>query len=277
MNRKPISDIATADIVELISNGVAEGRAVEYKTSLPGSTDADLKEFLADVSSFSNTSGGDLILGVQTVDGVPTEISGIADLTEGTVLRLENMIRDGVEPRIHVETRVVPIDDQRGVVVMRIRRSWLPPHRVTFRGHDKFYARNSGGKYPLDTMELRSAFIASDRLSVQISDFVRGRLSDIAANVTPVPFRSGPKVVLHMIPLESFSPGTVFPVIEMRRDLMHFGPLYATGWDSRINLDGVLLYANDAAGTTYAYTQFYRSGVIEAVSGSLIRTYLKIA
>lgn len=56
--------IAEADLLALISNAVSEGRTIDYKRELPGNSDGEKKEFLADVSSFANTSGGDLIFGL---------------------------------------------------------------------------------------------------------------------------------------------------------------------------------------------------------------------
>lgn len=64
------------------SNAVSEGRTIDYKRELPGNSDGDKKEFLADVSSFANTSGGDLILGVDENAGVPIQITGFQSATE---------------------------------------------------------------------------------------------------------------------------------------------------------------------------------------------------
>ena len=38
--------------------------------------DADKKELLKDMSSFANTSGGHILIGMDTDDGVPVEIAG---------------------------------------------------------------------------------------------------------------------------------------------------------------------------------------------------------
>ena len=64
---KPLSDIQESDILSLRDNQVPEGKAIEYKRDLPGTGNEDRKEFLKDVSSFANTSGGDLLYGVDAV------------------------------------------------------------------------------------------------------------------------------------------------------------------------------------------------------------------
>jgi predicted HTH transcriptional regulator len=156
---KQLNEIDEKVLSELVTNAVSEGRAIEYKRDLPSNSDADKKEFLADVSSFANTSGGDLIFGVDESGGVPTQIIGIQsgdlDLEIG---RLNSIIQMGLDPRIRYDVRTVTFQDGRKVPIIRIERSWIGPHRVVFKGHDKFYARNSTGKYPLDFNELRLAF-----------------------------------------------------------------------------------------------------------------------
>src|ERR1035437_3203414 len=93
--------ITETDLLSLISNGVMEGKTIEYKQELPGGQDADRKEFLADVSSFANTAGGDLLFGVKAVQGLPAELIGVAagDLDK-ELQRLDNLIADGLDPRI---------------------------------------------------------------------------------------------------------------------------------------------------------------------------------
>ncbi|GAJ18756.1 unnamed protein product, partial [marine sediment metagenome] len=64
MIAKNVNEITKDDLQALIDNSVLEGKTIEYKQSLPGNSDSDKKEFLADICSFSNTSGGDLIYGI---------------------------------------------------------------------------------------------------------------------------------------------------------------------------------------------------------------------
>jgi hypothetical protein len=45
--RRAIDDIEDAHLATLVSNGVAEGRSLEFKRELPGNSDAEVKEFLA--------------------------------------------------------------------------------------------------------------------------------------------------------------------------------------------------------------------------------------
>jgi predicted HTH transcriptional regulator len=65
MLQKPLKAIAVDDVLRLVLDGVPEARTLEYKRALPGGSDADRREFLADVASLANAAGGDLIFGVE--------------------------------------------------------------------------------------------------------------------------------------------------------------------------------------------------------------------
>src|ERR1017187_7453994 len=97
----PIENIDAATLEALISDKVAEGKLVDYKSALPGGSDSERTEFLADVSSFANTFGGYIFYGVIEDGGIPTNISGlpITD-ADAEINRLESMMRDGLDPRL---------------------------------------------------------------------------------------------------------------------------------------------------------------------------------
>jgi hypothetical protein len=150
------------------------------------------------------------------------------------------------------------------VIVIRIPRSFASPHMVTFKGHSRFYSRNSAGKYPLDVSELRTAFALSETTSERIRDFRIERLARVVAGETPVLLKEGAKIVLHMIPLRAFDPGTRFDVNSLVRDASRVEPMYTTSWSHRFNFDGVLGYSS------HSYLQVFRNGIIEAVEALLL-------
>ena len=150
-----------------MANGVAERRTLEYKRELPSPIDKDRKrEFLADVTSFANSQGGDLIYGIDAPKGVPTAIVGIAaDDWDAELLRWEAIIQDGVEPRLPgIRLQWIPVLEDRRVMLIRIPPSPVGPHRITFSNWSRFYGRRSNAKYEMDAQELREAFTASEAL-----------------------------------------------------------------------------------------------------------------
>ena len=99
----PIKDVDVRAL-PLITNEVREGKT-EYKLKMPGSANSDVVPFLATVSSFANTGGGDLLIGVEAVDGVPKHLPGLEiDNLDKDTLRIEQVIRSNIEPRVpHIE------------------------------------------------------------------------------------------------------------------------------------------------------------------------------
>ena len=100
---KNLAELAEVDLQNLITQSVLERRNLEYKSSLPGGTDAEKKEFLADVSSFANAIGGDIIFGIacDNSTGMPVKVEGLSvSNVDEEILRLDNSIRDGIEPRL---------------------------------------------------------------------------------------------------------------------------------------------------------------------------------
>ena len=122
MLQKPLSEITIDDLSELVANAVSESRNLEFKRELCGTTDSDKKEFLADVSAFANATGGDLIFGIDEVDGVASAIVGVQnnDL-DSQILRLESLIRDGIEPRIPgVRCQLIPSGSLGPVLILSL-------------------------------------------------------------------------------------------------------------------------------------------------------------
>lgn len=275
MLNKNIKEITLDDINRLIEGSAREGKQLEFKEILPGNREIDKKEFLADVSSFANTAGGYIIYGVKEDGGVAEGLTPlISDDFDKEILRLENIIQDGLEPRIRLEIKLLDLEENK-LLLIHIHKSWLSPHRVVFQNSNRFFARNSAGKYELDTQELRTAFNLSDSIADKIKNFKDDRMMKLIANETPINFTEGSKVVLHFIPFESFNQGVFYDLEKYHSSPADLRPMYCSGWSSRRNLNGFLTYSgnkNDKSGKfeSYSYTQLYRNGIIEAVNGILL-------
>jgi hypothetical protein len=268
---KPIDSITKADVDLLIVNGVGEGREIEYKGDLPTGTEEDKREFLADISSFANASGGDLIYGVHADKGVPVAANGVPmSNPDQVILLLDNVIRDGIEPRIN-GIRIQKVDGFPAgpVLVIRIPRSWSPPHMVTFKNTSRFYIRNNAGKHQMDVSEIRSAFALSESLPEKIRQFRDERIGKIYADEAAVKLQPGGRLVMHLIPLASFASG--FQVDVTKAPTTALPLLYDGGFDLRHNLDGLLSFSyRREDGTHDKYTLLFRSGRIEAVNTGVI-------
>lgn len=270
---KPLEAIEEGDLQTLIDNQVSERKTIEYKEALPGNSDGDKKEFLADVSSFANAAGGHLIYGVREELGVPVELSGLEiSNVDAEILRLENCIKTGIAPRLFriVETHAVALPSKRYAILIRIRKSWTVPHMVTLKNDAKFFTRDSRGKHQLDVSELRNAFLLSETAAERIRNFRTERLGMIVAGEGAISLgENAPKLVLHIVPFEAFDLAARFDLFSLNHVnhiyLLEPLQLHRGGYRSpHFNFDGLLC---DLQGT---YTQVFRNGSIEAVDTTIL-------
>ena len=260
---KPFDKYDAGDVQALIDGQVPEGRTLDYKRELPGTSNDDKKEFLADVSSFANTAGGELIFGIDEEGGVPTAIVGVAsDDYDHVIRRLDDMIRSGVQPRVRVHLRVIMSVANQAVVWIRIDQSWDAPHRVTFSGWDKFFGRNSAGKYQLDITELRHVFQRTSGAVEAVEKFKDARVAEIQVDRGPVALGRRPKVLVHLIPLDAFARKPTFDVVGLANWESRVQPLSRLGWSGRITMNGALGFAIVET-MPVSYAHLYRSGVVE--------------
>jgi hypothetical protein len=242
MINKALGQISLADIEKFVHERWPEGKTVDYKRDAYGTKDDDKKELLKDVSSFANTQGGDIIIGVAEAAGLPTEIVGIepADV-DAEKLRMEAIIRNGLEPRADVAIHHAAMPAGRAVIIVRVRESLVGPHRVVYQGKfGEFWARSSAGKFSMDTNELRRAFTVSESVGEQIRAFRRDRVAQIMSGETPVPLSGLGALILHLIPVASFRSTLRFEVASLPGLPVQFPPMGTSGWDHRFNLDGHL-------------------------------------
>lgn len=272
INRMNFDDISEADLQSLIDTGVPEGIAIDYKAALYAGNDEGVREFLKDLSSFANTAGGHLIIGVTEDNLLPTGFSPLSIDADLEIQRLESRARDGITPRIPgIRMRAIPV--QGGVViVIRVPRSWTQPHQVTARNSRRFYVRNSSGCHEMSVDELRAAFNLAGSAQQQTRALRHTRLVEIRYSRTPLllPQDGDGKLILHIVPFAIFGSQPAVDLVtayQLTSDLM---PIGVRGTTPHYNFEGLL---NEAGGDPcLAYCQLFREGWIESVrAGTIIR------
>ena len=147
MLSKPADQISVNDIKALIDSEVPEGEQIEFKASLPAKGsgrdrwmegegkigDRAKNTMLEETVAFANAHGGALLLGIEESSAKPPVATVIlpiprcADLVEC----LKLVFRDCVEPQLPVlEILSVPTKNDDGVIIIRVGRSRLAPHRI---------------------------------------------------------------------------------------------------------------------------------------------------
>jgi hypothetical protein len=260
--------VSERDLRDLVDTGVPEGILYDYKLQTYGRADADVKEYLKDVSSFANTAGGHLIIGMDEASGLPTGLMPLSIPDPDQELqRLENLARDGVEPRIvGLRMKAVSLATGGVIIVVRIPKSWNPPHRVSARNTNRFYARNSAGAYELSVEELRVLFTSASSAIDRMRAFRAERLARIDSGeaITPLPVDRG-RLVAHFVPLASFGLGDQIDLEKAYSLHSSLRPMGSMGLTPRFNFEGFANFSMGPDGLCSSYTQVFRNGIIEAV------------
>ena len=271
----PLADIDERQLKRLIDAKASESRDIEYKRDPYGNADGDHAEWLADVSSFANTAGGDLIIGMAANKGVPTAFAPLSIDADQEILRLEQIARSNLQPRIpDLEFKSISLTGGGHALLIRVARSYNPPHRIVRqgKGQNRFWARSSAGKYEPNVDELRTFFTLAPQLTERVRDFRTNRVAKIVARDAPVQLLDQSCLIMHVVPFSSFDPSSIISLAEIEKRPHAFPPIGSNSVSNwAINFDGILMTSNAdrTAPAQRAYTQVYRSGSIEAVASSI--------
>lgn len=249
----------------LIAGQVPEGKTVDYKQDLPGTSDGAKKDFLADLCSFANASGGHIIFGMSESEGLPVDLAGLDGDADAAILRMESMARDGIRPPIPgLEFVRVALANGKNAIVAAIPKSWNPPHQVVFQKDYRFYTRGSAGKQHVDVDELRRIVLLSQEAGERIRQFRAGRVAAIIAGETPAQLQPGARQVLHFVPLNAFGTGSQIDLAALDANRGLLVGAMGRGGSQRYNVDGLLAYSQSGEAHD-AYAQLFRNGVLESV------------
>ena len=187
------------------------------------------------------------MIGIDEVDGCADKLFPIKDLNaEEEVLRIENLLRDGLEPRVQgISVRAVEVSGGH-ILVIHVPKSWNPPHRVNFKKSGLFYGRNSQSSYPLDMEEIRQRFNMASEVEQRTKGFIAERTELVTTgNIDfEAPFTK-PLLLLHLVPL---GPDPLQEAADWKASLTdqgrmrYFRPMRSNAWRSRTNLEGLALH-----------------------------------
>jgi Putative DNA-binding domain len=264
-------DLQSVSKTDLEALQAFEGILIEYKRDLYARTADGNEEFLKDVSSFANTAGGHIIIGMDENGGLPTNLIGVEGNLDAEKQRLESLLRDRIEPRIvGIGMQPVQTSNGRNALVIRIPKSWNPPHAMVVNHGRRFYARNSAGAHPASVDELRAMFTAGATFLDRAREFHRKRLEQLHNNDMPMQFPElGGRLVLHIVPFSAFGSETVLDPKAMERE--ELPPLWSRGYKRGYNVEGYL--TTHEGGRASSYLQVFRNGIIETVAGDVREPY----
>lgn len=266
MLQKELDKLSISDLEMLVKRRVPENRRLEFKRDLYGGSDRQKKEAAADISAMANGAGGTLILGIAEENGCASELFGVESSNpDGLLLSIQDSLRSGIEPILQgVEVKWLPINGERGAVVVRVPRSWYGPHRVIVGKDQNFYMRDENGKHPMSVEELRRAFADGPEVSAAIERFRAERIALLEQDEGPLAIHEGsPKLVVHVVPYIAFREPVSF---DIRDSLLR--PIGASGWNDFASVEGKVSYSGPEGDfkSVRAFSTLFRDGRVEAVA-----------
>lgn len=257
-------DFMTPDqIRSLVHAKAPETISLEFKRDLP----QDGKEFSRDVCAMANAQGGTILFGIAEKAGCADTIHGVSsDNIDREILRLTDILRSGIEPRLlRFEISSIAVDEQT-VLEVAVQQSMFRPHQVVAGGDRRFYVRHNSGKAIMSLDEIRDSFVNSaavlDRARVWRSQRMAALSNDAEVKLD----RSNIWLAIHLCPLTAFSASATRFDPQSQYKYREY-PLRTPAdlGNGRPNYLGWRIVGRDHDQNIYDYVQIYRDFRIEVV------------
>jgi len=291
---KPLDKISRDDVLHLVTEGVPEGTQVEFKQALPSNKGMDPWEAGADhigdkarnellevVVAFANAHGGNLVIGVGENADEPARAASVPGIGRCAALaeKLRLQARDCIEPQVPLLGSIgIPMeDDGRGVVVVRVPRSRLAPHRLA--PTKECYVRRADRSEKMTMREIQDLTIQTERgMAAVDARFAEqhARFHEMLESIRSLTkFTVGLRVTL--VPLDASlrvspvhgNPKVSPPYVPLRggHERGRYAELVTPRWTgfTRPTLRGTKVVADD--GQSRMYREVKENGVIEYAFG----------
>ena len=143
---KPTTEISYQDVVSFCEQGIGEGVNLDYKKDFPPS---GLEKT---ISSFANTFGGVILIGVEDEDSKPKPPFVGIEYKDKLEERVWNIIVDNIYPPMFPEIRVCPPQNNKTFVIIRVPQSNETPHAIY--NNTQVYVRTGNRNKPEDLATL---------------------------------------------------------------------------------------------------------------------------
>lgn len=216
---RPVSEWNQSSLQHLIDEKVEENDRLDYKRELVLDSAAKRAELCKDVSSFANSSGGRLIIGMieEERDGlnIPVALAPLAD--PALKDRLVDALYSYCVPNVHIDPKLIEVDGGY-CLAMEIPES-IAPVFVAAKGHNRYYKRYDARSIPMHERDVQARY----QRMLSSRDYVASLTRD-ASIVNGWPVSERPRLPwVSLVAVPAFGPVDLFnPATFARPDLTEF-------------------------------------------------------
>lgn len=258
-------------IKSLIERRAAESDVLDFKRQAYGTGNKDHGELLKDITSFANSQGGRIILGVETDEsGRATEAIGINTVDiDGEIERYENICRTSIQPAL--STLKVSSESEFGqnFIIIDVGPSPLSPHRIDFvnsKFHRAYYVRRGRSCSEASAHEVRDMILNQQRVPQLIDEFFQERFMRLGAGKLASGIHAlGPSMTIFAAPTVSFGTNAVVEDALMPNNGFKYGTPHS-GYSARPNIFGAYCKSDSEV----EYVQLHHNGVVEFYYGDIL-------
>jgi hypothetical protein len=268
----PQGEIKIEMLRSLVESEIAEGQVIEFKRMIDVGDPKAKKNLSAEVASFANASGGDIVFGMDEREGSANKLIPLPEFdADKTELQLRQIFNSNIEPPvpglIFCPVKIRPAEF---ALVLRIPRSWSRPN-VLLGDPPQFLVRDGNRRRAFTLRELREAFGLSASIAERMKQFRADRLSSLLSDNAPVQLWKRTLLVMHVMPQNAFdTPQSIDLSFVMKNNVLIW-PMHDTGFSKKLNFDGVISYFPGdhlpvQTKAVRSYVQVFRDGCVEAVT-----------
>lgn len=186
---KPLENLTVEDIEILVRKKIPESQTLEYKEKSYANDREGKKEMLKDIASMANAYGGYIIIGIkEDSQGCAEEIVGI-EKAEEEERRIMSICLAHIKERIRgLKINIIPIAENKNVLVIYVPRSLYGPHMITFEDINQFWIRHNTQKSLMSIEEIRDAFLKAKEMVNEIKEFINKRKNEITSSINNQPY-----------------------------------------------------------------------------------------
>lgn len=244
---KNIKNIELEDLTKLITENFVENKFLEYKGY---TNNGERDKILKAVCGFANADGGILIYGLEEKMGEPQELTGISlqgKSWDDKKLQIQDWIKSGIEPRLNVEMKSYEINEDKIIILIKVPKSWNPPHCVKNKSQRTFYIRRDGLTDSAEYDELRRMFDLNNSLIEKVNEFRDKKVAKFESEN-----QEAYSIIFHSIPINAFT-NTQIDIEKAKKELK-MGKIIGGHYEP--NFEG--LYKSNET-----FKQVYRNGIYE--------------